>query len=413
MYQRVEVSIVMPCLNEAETLATCIGKAQAAIAQNELSAEIVIADNGSTDGSPEIARALGVRVVSVAQKGYGSAVQGGVRAARGKYVVLADTDGSHDLSAIYPFVAKLRAGYELVMGNRFQGGIERGAMSWSHRWIGNPVLTWLGRLFFGCHVGDFHCGMRGFTREAFYRLDLRTTGFEFCSEMVIRASLMRLRIAELPTVQYKDGRSRPAHLQTWRDGWLNLRFMLLFSPRWLFLIPGFALFLAGLGTLFWLITGLGTVAPATLELQTLVTAGFICLVGYQLIVFAVFTKIFAILHGLHPPHQRFQRLMKNVTLEIGVLAGLLTTLVGLVALVAALSGWTLIGSHDVMATVRQAIPGAMLLALGIQTIFVSFFLSVLGVGINLKKAPGYSLHRSPHSTTYRLRDRTLVAQSSL
>src|SRR6202171_5101566 len=410
--QRAEVSIVMPCLNEAETLATCIRKAQRAIADHELSAEIVIADNGSTDGSQTIARELGVRVVSVQQKGYGSAVRGGLRAAHGKYIVLADTDGSHDLTAIFPFVAKLRMGYERVMGNRCQGGIERGAMSWSHRWIGNPVLTWLARLFFGCPVGDFHCGMRAFTKDAFYRWDLRTSGFEFCAEMIIRASLSRLRMTELPTVQFKDGRSRPAHLHTWRDGWLNLRFMLLFSPRWLFLTPGIALFVAGLGAFLWLIAGLGHITPATVEVQTLVTSGFICLVGYQLIVFAIFTKIFAVLHGLHPPHHQLQRLLRIVTLEVGVLAGLAMAVLGLAALVGALSGRAVIGGPDPMATVRQAVPAAMLLALGIQTIFVSFFLSVLGVGINLKKAVPISVRLNQRSSALLVPDQAALVQSS-
>lgn len=407
----VEVSLVMPCLNEAETLATCIRKAQATILEHQLSAEIVIADNGSTDGSAAIARRLGVRVVSVREKGYGSAVTGGVRAARGKYIVLADTDGSHDLTSIYPFVEKLRHGYELVMGNRFQGGIERGAMAWSHRWIGNPILTWLGRVFFGCPVGDFHCGMRAFTKDAFYRMDLRTTGFEFCTEMVIRASVYRLRIAELPAAHLKDGRSRPAHLNTWRDGWLNLRFMLLFSPRWLFLFPGAALFAASLGVFLWLMAGPGQSWPAAVQLQALLISAFLCLVGYQLIVFAVFTKIFAVLQGLHPPHGQLNRLLRRITLEDGIQAGVVMAILGLLALVAALSGWkseTVAGS---MAVMRQAIPAVMLLALGIQTIFVSFFLSVLGVGVNVKGAGGIYIHQA-QKPAQRLRQRATVEQLS-
>jgi hypothetical protein len=289
------------------------------------------------------------------------------------------------------------------MGNRFLGGIEPGAMAWSHRWIGNPVLTWLGRLFFGCPVGDFHCGMRAFTREAYERMDLRTTGFEFCSEMVIRASINRLRIAELPTVHLKDGRSRPAHLHTWRDGWLNLRFMLLFSPRWLFLVPGAALLSTGLGAFVWLLVGPGQAWPATLQMQTLVTSGFLCLVGYQLVIFAVFTKIFAVLQGLHPPHERLNRLLRHITLEVGVLAGLATALLGLLALVATLSGWTIVVVSSPMATMRQAIPSSMLMALGIQTTFVSFFLSVLGVGVNVKGAGGIFLHQAPDKQAHRLR----------
>ena len=407
--REVEVSIVMPCLNEAETLAACIRKAQAAIIEHQLSAEIVIADNGSTDGSATIARRLGARVVAVREKGYGSAVSGGVRAARGKYIVLADTDGSHDLSSIHPFVEKLRHGYDLVMGNRFLGGIEPGAMLWSHRWIGNPVLTWLGRVFFGCPVKDFHCGMRAFTKEAFANLDLRTTGFEFCTEMVIRASVNRLRIAELPTVHLKDGRSRPAHLHTWRDGWLNLRFMLLFSPRWLFLFPGMVLLTASLGVFLWLMVGPGQIWPPALQMQALLASGFLCLVGYQLVVFAVFTKIFAVLQGLHPPNRSLNGLLRRITLEDGIQGGVFMAILGLLALIAALSGWkteTVAGS---MAVMRHAIPAVMLMALGIQTIFVSFFLSVLGVGVNVKGAGGIYIHQA-QKQAQRLRSRATVEQ---
>jgi glycosyltransferase involved in cell wall biosynthesis len=409
---QVEVSLVMPCLNEAETLASCIRKAQAVIEEHCLSAEIVIADNGSTDGSDSIARDLGVRVVSVEQKGYGNAVRAGVRAAHGTFIVVADTDGSHDLTTIYPFVEKLRAGYDLVMGNRFKGGIEPGSMPWLHRWIGNPILTRLGKLFFGSPVGDFHCGLRGFTKKAYYRLDLYTTGFEFCTEMVIRASLNRLRIAELPTVQYKAGRSRPPHLHTWRDGWLNLRFMLLFSPRWLFLIPGAVLLTAGLGVFLWLLVGPGQTWSTALQLQTLTTSGFLCLVGYQLIVFAAFTKIFAVLQGLHPPHEQLSRLLRHITLEVGVLAGLAAALLGLVALIATLAGWTIAGQPGPMATMRQAIPSAMLLALGIQTTFVSFFLSVLGVGVNVKGAGGIFIHQALNKQAYQLRQPSIAVTPS-
>src|SRR6266513_1192175 len=237
----------MPCLNEVETLATCIQKARLAIDRLGLNAEIVVADNGSTDGSPELARELGARVVDVVRKGYGSALIGGIDATRGELVIMGDADDSYDFSAIGPLVVRLREGYDLVMGNRFAGGIKQGAMVWSHRWVGNPVLTAISRLFFHTPVGDMHCGLRGFRKDAYKKLHLRATGMEFASEMVIKASMRRMKIAEIPVTLSPDGRSRPPHLRTWRDGWRHLRFMLLFSPRWLFLYPGLALFAVGIG----------------------------------------------------------------------------------------------------------------------------------------------------------------------
>jgi len=249
----IELSIVMPCLNEVETLATCIGKARTAIEKHHLAAEIIVADNGSTDGSQMVAKELGVRVVDVVRKGYGSALIGGIAAARGEFVIMGDADDSYDFRAIGPLVDKLREGYDLVMGNRFAGGIEAGAMVWSHRWVGNPALTNISKLFFQTPVGDMHCGLRGFRKDAIETLRLRATGMEFASEMVIKASLHHMKIAEVPVTLRPDGRSRPPHLRTWRDGWRHLRFMLLFSPRWLFLYPGFALF------------GVGAVAGALLE----------------------------------------------------------------------------------------------------------------------------------------------------
>ena len=240
-----ELSIVMPCLNEAETLATCIEKANRSLKSLNITGEVVVADNGSTDGSLEIAAERGARVVHAAEKGYGNALRAGIAAARGKFIIIGDADDSYDFSAIEPFVAKLREGCDLVMGNRFCGGIMPGAMPWKHRWIGNPVLTGIGRLLFRSPVGDFHCGLRGFNKAAYERLDLRTTGMEFASEMVIKSTLLGQKIAEVPTVLHKDGRSHPPHLRSWRDGWRHLRFMLLFSPRWLFLIPGLVLLALG------------------------------------------------------------------------------------------------------------------------------------------------------------------------
>ena len=251
----VELTVVMPCLNEAETIDVCIQKALTAMESHRLSGEVVIADNGSTDGSQAIARRLGARVVHVERKGYGSALMGGIAAARGRYVIMGDADDSYDFTAIMPFVEQLRAGNHLVMGNRFKGGIKPGAMKALHRYLGNPVLTGIGRLFFRSRCGDFHCGLRGFDRGAIVDLDLRTTGMEFASEMVVKATLQKLRISEVPTTLSPDGRSRPPHLRSWRDGWRHLRFLLLYSPRWLFFLPGIALLLCGLLTGVWLLPG--------------------------------------------------------------------------------------------------------------------------------------------------------------
>ena len=264
-----ELSIVMPCLNEAETLATCIDKARGFLDRHGIAGEIVIADNGSTDGSQEIAVSRGARVVNVPSKGYGSALMGGIAAARGRYVIMGDADDSYDFTDLMPFVERLRAGDELVMGNRFLGGIEPGAMPPLHKYLGNPVLTWIGRLFFGSPSGDFHCGLRGFDRQAILSLDLQTTGMEFASEMVVRATLQGLRIDEVPTTLSKDGRSRPPHLRSWRDGWRHLRFLLMYSPRWLFLYPGLFLMIVGLLAGAWLLPGPRRIGGVELDIQTL------------------------------------------------------------------------------------------------------------------------------------------------
>ena len=377
----VEVSIVMPCLNEAETLAACIQKARAAIGKGALAAEIIVADNGSTDGSPVVARELGARVVEVKRRGYGSALIGGIDAARGELVIMGDADDSYDFGAIGPLIEKLRAGCDLVIGNRFAGGIEAGAMPWSHRWVGNPVLTFISRVFFHTPVGDMHCGLRGFRKEAYERMRLRATGMEFASEMVIKASLKGMRIEEVPVMLRPDGRSRPPHLRTWRDGWRHLRFMLLFSPRWLFLYPGLVLFVAGVGLSALLIPGPRYVGSLRLDIHTLLVAGFLALIGYQLVLFAVFTKIFAIRAGFHPPHALLERVFRYVTLEVGLAAGALMVLVGLVALVVAVASWGAVGfgSLDPSLTMREVIPAVVLLALGTQTVFASFFISILSI----------------------------------
>ncbi len=378
---KVELSIIMPCLNEAETLAACIQKAQRAMEELGVAGEVVVADNGSTDGSRMIAAELGARVVDVGRRGYGSALIGGIDAARGELVIMGDADDSYDFGAIGPLLEKLRGGCDLVMGNRFAGGIGQGAMPWSHRWLGNPVLSFVGRVFFRVPVHDMHCGLRGFRKDAYTAMRLRATGMEFASEMVIKASLRGMRIAEVPVTLRPDGRSRPPHLRTWRDGWRHLRFMLLFSPRWLFLYPGIALFAVGLAAGAWLETGPKQVGFLGLDIHTLLLAGFCCLIGYQLVVFAVFTKVFAMQQGFHPPNRTYSSMFRYVTLETGLVAGALMSLLGLAGTAAAVLSWQSagFGALDPRTTMREVIPAAVLLTLGVQTVFASFFLSILGI----------------------------------
>ena len=379
--ETIEVSVVMPCLNEAETLETCIVKAQRALEEARIAGEVVIADNGSTDGSVEIAERLGARVVNVRARGYGNALMGGIAAARGEYVVMGDADDSYDFSHVPRFVEQLRKGADVVMGNRFRGGIQKNAMPALHRYLGNPGLTRLGRLFFHSPVGDFYCGLRGFRKDAYERMGLRTTGMEFATEMVVKATLLHLRIAEVPTTLSPDGRSRPPHLRTWRDGWRTLRFFLLYSPRWLFLYPGIALMLVGAALGLWLLPAARTVGGVTLDVHTLVYAATFVLLGFQAIAFACFTKLFAISEGLLPPDAALDKLFGYITLEVGLAVGAVLTMLGLGASVYAVSGWGAqhFGMLDYSRTMRIVIPAALCLTLGAQTIFASFFLSVLGM----------------------------------
>ena len=379
--EAVEVSVVMPCLNEAETLEICIVKAQRALEEANIAGEIVIADNGSTDGSIEIAERLGTRVVNVRAKGYGNALMGGIAVATGKYVVMGDADDSYDFGHIPRFVEQLRSGADLVMGNRFHGGIQKDAMPPLHRYLGNPALTKLGRLFFRSPVGDFYCGMRGFRKDAYERMGLRTTGMEFATEMVVKATLLDLRIAEVPTTLSPDGRSRAPHLRTWRDGWRTLRFFLLYSPRWLFFYPGIVLMLVGAVLGLWLLPAPRTVGGVTFDVHTLVYAAAFVLLGFQAIAFACFTKIFAIAEGLHPPDAALDKLFRYITLEVGIAVGAVLTIAGLATSIYAVSNWGAqhFGLLDYSHTMRIVIPGALLLTLGVQTIFASFFMSVLGL----------------------------------
>jgi hypothetical protein len=378
----VELSVVMPCLNEAETLEICIRKAQQSLKDLNVVGEVVIADNGSTDGSQEIATRLGARVVNVTQKGYGSALAGGIAAAHGKYIIMGDADDSYDFTNLGPFVEKLREGYDLVMGNRFKGGIKPGAMPPLHKYLGNPVLTAIARLFYwNPPCGDFHCGLRGFSKEAAAIMDLRTTGMEFASEMVVKAALRKLRITEVPTTLSPDGRSRPPHLRSWRDGWRHLRFLLLYSPRWLFMYPGLVLMFLGLAVALWLLPGPRTVGGVTFDVHTLLYAAAAVLVGFQATNFAVFTKIFAISEGLLPEDPRLTKLFNYITLEVGLVIGLAMLLLGLAGSVWAVSAWGArsFGQLDYTRELRLVIPSVAMLVLGVQTILSSFFLSILGL----------------------------------
>ena len=381
MNQTIELSIIMPCLNEAETLAVCIGKALGFLERTGIDGEVLIADNGSTDGSPQIAREAGARVVAVAEKGYGSALRGGIESAMGRYVIMGDADDSYDFVHLLPFVERLRAGDDLVMGNRFRGGIEPGAMPPLHRYLGNPVLTQIGRLFFGSPSGDFHCGLRGFNRESILKLNLRTTGMEFASEMIVRASLEQLRISEVPTTLSKDGRSRPPHLRSWRDGWRHLRFLLMYCPRWLFLYPVLALMAVGLLLGCWLWPGPRMVAGVVFDFHTLFYAGLAVVIGYQSVIFAISTLLFVVSAGMMPANRSINRILGASSLEKGLIAGLALLLLGLAGTVWAVADWGLrsFGPVDPGQMMRLLIPSGTALVIGCQTIFASFFLSILGL----------------------------------
>jgi glycosyltransferase involved in cell wall biosynthesis len=389
----IELSIVMPCLNEAETLARCIESARTGIERSGVRGEIIVADNGSTDGSPAIARNAGARVVPVNEKGYGSALRGGVRAALGKWILMGDADESYDFSEADRFVKKFREGFELVMGCRLPAGggkILPGAMPWKNRWLGNPALSFIGRRFFHCPARDFHCGLRGFTRVAFEKMDLQTTGMEFASEMVIKSTLKQLKIAEVPVTLRPDGRSRPPHLKPWRDGWRHLRFMLLFSPRWLFLAPGMVL--SALGALFAAALSLHgiKVGGIAFDVGTLAVACMTVIIGFQLVAFAFFTKVFAIAEGLLPDDPKFSRAFKFFTLEKGIGFGLLVLLAGVALLMRAVWIWRQADFGDLQPAenLRRLIPAVTLIVLGVQSIFSSFFMSALGLKTATRKPPG-------------------------
>ena len=381
---KIETSIVMPCLNEAETLEVCIKKAFAGLEKAKTTGEVIVADNGSTDGSIEIAERLGARVVRVAAKGYGNALMGGIAAAKGEFVIMGDADDSYDFGEVHKFINHLRSGDDLVMGCRLPiggGSIMPRAMPWKNRWIGNPILSFLGRLFFRCPAHDFHCGLRGFRRVAIEQLELKTTGMEFASEMVIKATLKNLRISEVPITLHKDGRSRPPHLKPWRDGWRHLRFMLLYSPRWLFLIPGLVVFSAGFFSSVALTMQDVYVGRVALSVGSLTLACMSVLVGFQIITFAFYTKIFAISEKLLPKDEKMDRLFRFVNLERGLAVSALVLSIGLYWLVCALWLWKQADFGRLLweENLRRIVPAASLILLGVQCAFACFFLSVLGL----------------------------------
>jgi glycosyltransferase involved in cell wall biosynthesis len=376
-----DLSVVLPCLNEAETLATCITKAQRSMKDLQIHGEVLVADNGSTDGSQQIARELGARVIDVPVKGYGSALLGGIAAARSEFVVMADADDSYDLSQLGPFVDSLRGGADLVMGNRFLGGIERGAMPKLNRYLGNPVLTKLGRLLFRSPSGDFHCGMRAFRRSSILSLGLRTAGMEFASEMVVRATLARLQIVEVPVTLSADGRTRAPHLRPWRDGWRHLRFLLLYSPRWLFLYPGIALMLGGTALGIALLPGPLHIGDAGLDVNAFVYCAVAVIIGFQAVTFAAFARAFATSQGLLPPSENVERLFRVVTLEVGLAVGALLFLAGLGLSIYTVAFWSgrSFGALSTSSTIRLVVPAATFMILGLETVLASFFLSILGI----------------------------------
>jgi glycosyltransferase involved in cell wall biosynthesis len=392
-----EVSILMPCLNEAETIGRCVDRARESIARLDIRAEILVADNGSTDGSQQIALAHGARVVTVDEPGYGAAIRGGVAASSGRYIIMGDADESYDFAEIPPILERLRVGDDLVMGNRFAGGIEKGAMPWSHRWIGNPVLSMTGRIFFASHVRDFHCGLRGFSVDAFRRMRLNTTGMEFASEIVVKASLASMKVSEVPITLHKDGRSRSPHLRTWRDGWRHLRFLLLFCPRWLFVIPGVALMLLGSLMTLWLVGGTRYVGSVGLDIHTMLVSGVFALIGYELMLFGAFIKVFGMRAGFLPSSRRTDSFFRVATLEKGLLFGGALTLTGLALVLVAVVSWgrSGYGVLDTQASMRPLIVAVLLIAGGVQTIFASFVLSMLGIRDNVVVRPSVVLEPEP------------------
>ena len=380
-----ELTILMPCLNEAETIASCVGKALGFLKRSGIDGEVLVADNGSTDGSQEIARALGARVVAIAQKGYGAALIGGIEVAQGRYIIMGDADDSYDFSRLECFIEELRGGVDVVIGNRFKGGIGAGAMPFLHRYLGNPVLSFLGRLFFNSSVGDFHCGLRGFNSERIRSLHLITSGMEFASEMLVRASLAGYRIEEVPVTLAPDGRSRRPHLRTWRDGWRHLRFLLIYSPRWLFLYPGLALILVGLIGATILLPGQVMITPDLgLDVHTFLVAAMCILLGLQGVTFAMIARRYATRSGLIPPSPRYGDVLEWMSLERMLLIGLVLAIFGLVGFAWSLSIWarTGFGPLDYPLVMRILIGSMTAIAAAIQLVLSAFLMSILDIKLD-------------------------------
>jgi len=372
------VSVVMPCLNEHETIGTCIRKARDTLKKLDLDGEVVIGDNGSTDGSIEIARSLGARVVHESKKGYGNAYRAGIAAAKGEYIIIGDSDDSYDFTDLGRFIDKLKEGYEVVMGSRFGGGIEKGAMPWTHRYIGNPILTGILNFFFKSGISDAHCGMRAFTKSAYEKMSLQTAGMEFASEMVIKAAMLKLKMTEIPIVLHQDGRSGSPHLRSVRDGWRHLRFMLLHSPTYLYMWPGFFLFFLGLLLMLFFLPGPIQLFGRAVDLHFMVLGSLCAILGYQIITVGIYARIYAVTHDFIPQGQFLSRMFKLFNLERGLAFGAIIFIIGFALGIYIFVKW--IKSHyGPFNEVRLALFASTLMIIGAQTIFSSFFLSMLGI----------------------------------
>lgn len=374
----IDVSVVIPCLNEANSIAICVDKALAAFAEAGIRGEVVVSDNGSTDGSVELAREHGARVVHAEQKGYGHALRKGIDEARGTFLVMGDADDSYDFREVPRFVEKWREGYEIVMGNRFRGEIKPGAMPPLHKYLGNPVLSGILNLFFRSGIGDAHCGMRGFTKDAFLRLDLRTTGMEFASEFVIKAARTGARMTEIPITLWPDKRGRPPHLRSFPDGWRHLRFMLLYAPNWLFVGPGALLASVGLALVFWLLPGPRRIGAVEFDIHTMFFGMIFVLLGAQILSIGMFARVFSFSERFTPAGPSLEGILQRVTLETGLLAGIALALAGLAGDVAVFLRWSGSGFGH-FDGLRPLIFWSMWFFLGVQTVFSSFFLSMLGI----------------------------------
>lgn len=379
---QVEFTILMPCLNEAETLATCIEKAKSFLLKNEIAGEVLIADNGSTDGSQEIASKHGARVVAVQERGYGAALIGGLDAARGTYVIMGDADDSYDFASLMPFVEKLREGYELVMGNRFKGGIKKGAMPPLHKYFGNPVLSFIGRLFYTSEIRDFYCGLRGYNAEAMRNLNLRTLGMEYAIEMVVQATLNKLKITEVPTILHPDGRTRPPHLRSWRDGWRGLKFLLMHAPNWLFLVPGFTLTLIGLATTVLLaISAPITIGRVSFDLNTMVYMIVMLIAGVNILCFGIIAKVYAAESRFIPISRGGGVWYNRLTANSGSFIGAVLILIGIAVAIWMFIYWGRhdygeLDSHNVL---RITLPSLVLIVVGLQLLFTSFLVDILRI----------------------------------